>query len=1533
MARATRTFRIFVSSTFDDLKAERNALQRDCFPRLRELCASNGTRFQAIDLRWGVPSEAALDQRTMSICLGEIDKCREVSPKPNFIVLLGDRYGWRPVPERIEAALFEQICNVLEDDGRDCASLLEWYCRDDNASPPEYCLASREGGFADPRRWSDVEAELHLLLRDGLDRLDIQAPERNQFEASATEQEIEKGALQVEDAREHVFSFFRRITDIEDRDATIFRDLREDGSVDNDAQARLLRLKERLAGTDNVDGVLPAANARRYEIEYTTATGDEPAAQAAYLDRLCADVYDSLSAVILGEIQRLAEIDDLDREVADQWSFARERAQFFTGRAEVLQAIADSLESSDNSPLIVTGPSGSGKSAVIARAVTGLADERQSLTVAARFCGATPGSSDVRSLLQSLCRQLSRAYGIDEADVPNEYQELVNYFQALIGAASETQPLVLFIDALDQLEDGTHEHSHQWLPAVLPDHVSMIVSVLEGDHQQRLARRFPADRFVPLPIMSKKHGADLLDAWMADIGRSLTGAQRKTVLDGFASCPYPLYLKLAFEEAKLWRSYTPAKDTALAADIQGLIDQLFDRLSDAANHGACLTRRALSYLVCAKNGLTEDELIEILSRDDEVWQEFLERSIDTPSARQLPAAVWSRFYLDLEPYLTERNDDGTWLLGFYHRQLREAAESRYLGSDERRTTHAVLADYFSEPPLFFDDNGSGIPGDRTGVDSDRVPNLRKMSELPYQQALAGDRPKALYDTLTDLDFQEAKCSFVDVSQGSGEEAGLTYGGVYALRSDFERALESEPGEHAYRQWHDFLRAQSHILARYPDLLTQQAANYSPDSVPARLANEQIQSGRFDRPWLKLLNPEPYLDPCVETIQPRLSVAPERATLETPDLLRVRPTQPQIGIHACSVAPRAGLIASGSEDCTLRLWDAASALPVAVLPHPAAVWACAFSRREDRIASGGFDCAVRIWDVSSGELLMTLTGHESTVTGVAFSPDQQVIASCSWDKTIRIWDARSGAPLGVLGEHEGHVNNVIFGPRRELITSASQDGTAVQWFWRTRSAGGNLETHDRDVKDCAYSPDGRLTATVADWSNLRIYETGSGSLLYDYDIGVSPTCCTFSPDSKAVLVGTGPSGLMLIDIEAGTLRGSYVGHTHVVSGCAFIDERTFVSASMDGTLRIWDVERGQKAAEEQVDWMSAIADRCRFSSDGTRFVSASWTTTSVWDSSSHEKLMNASEIQPYSFSPDGAEIVGRNSKNEMRLIDSRSGATIMEYPGHELEIFGCSFSSDGEYLLSFGGDGSVRVWRAHTGEEVARYLAGIDDTTVPRIPIFAAFVEDRVLAGYVEGSIIEWRPQAGQELLDLGRPLRKFAASNNGDVGVALPPLPYVDMYAFLFTLGPGEPSSTKLPHDAAILDCDISPDGRSVATASADGRVRIWDVASSALRHELVGHRKEVTGCIWSPDSSSLLSGSLDGTLRLWSETGDALGTLTADIALVNEKKVHEQRLDRFLQRGPFDWCPDSRSFVFFDGAKAMQHVRPCSVEAHPLLD
>lgn len=232
MPLASRTIRLFVSSTFNDLKAERNALQAEVFPRLHRHCLERGWSFQAIDLRWGVSTEAALDQSAMRICLAEIARCQAVTPRPNFLVLLGDRYGWRPLLDAVPAADFEALLLHLpaatrdqflwrDDQPDDCKG---WYRLDENAVVPlpdvsgpdkgVYLLLPRRGRFVDDDTWSrEVERPLGAALRQAA-RTEWPDPadaRRLKYEASATEQEIVAGALSVPNVGEHVRAFFRRI--------------------------------------------------------------------------------------------------------------------------------------------------------------------------------------------------------------------------------------------------------------------------------------------------------------------------------------------------------------------------------------------------------------------------------------------------------------------------------------------------------------------------------------------------------------------------------------------------------------------------------------------------------------------------------------------------------------------------------------------------------------------------------------------------------------------------------------------------------------------------------------------------------------------------------------------------------------------------------------------------------------------------------------------------------------------------------------------------------------------------------------------------------------------------------------------------------------------------------------------------------------------------------------------------------------------------------------------------------------------------
>ncbi|MBN1267704.1 MAG: tetratricopeptide repeat protein [Anaerolineales bacterium] len=95
---ARREIRVFISSTFNDMQAERDELAKFVFPRLRKRCQERGVSWTSIDLRWGIPAEEVSKSRVLSICLNEIQRC-----KPYFIGILGERYGW--IPETIDPDL------------------------------------------------------------------------------------------------------------------------------------------------------------------------------------------------------------------------------------------------------------------------------------------------------------------------------------------------------------------------------------------------------------------------------------------------------------------------------------------------------------------------------------------------------------------------------------------------------------------------------------------------------------------------------------------------------------------------------------------------------------------------------------------------------------------------------------------------------------------------------------------------------------------------------------------------------------------------------------------------------------------------------------------------------------------------------------------------------------------------------------------------------------------------------------------------------------------------------------------------------------------------------------------------------------------------------------------------------------------------------------------------------------------------------------------------------------------------------------
>jgi hypothetical protein len=132
------------------------------------------------------------------------------------------------------------------------------------------------------------------------------------------------------------------------------------------------------------------------------------------------------------------------------------------------------------------------------------------------------------------------------------------------------------------------------------------------------------------------------------------------------ACPTPLYLRLAFEEARQWPfGVTDGHMPEISESVEGIVNNFLSRLEQPEHHSKKLVQRGLGYLAASRNGLAEDELLEILSRiDPDVLPDFRKASPKPPATDRLPFVIWSRLRADLSPFLQllemARSRSGTW---------------------------------------------------------------------------------------------------------------------------------------------------------------------------------------------------------------------------------------------------------------------------------------------------------------------------------------------------------------------------------------------------------------------------------------------------------------------------------------------------------------------------------------------------------------------------------------------------------------------------------------------------------------------------------------------------------------------------------------------------------------------------------------------------------------------------------------------------------------------------------------------------------
>jgi WD40 repeat protein/serine/threonine protein kinase len=352
---------------------------------------------------------------------------------------------------------------------------------------------------------------------------------------------------------------------------------------------------------------------------------------------------------------------------------------------------------------------------------------------------------------------------------------------------------------------------------------------------------------------------------------------------------------------------------------------------------------------------------------------------------------------------------------------------------------------------------------------------------------------------------------------------------------------------------------------------------------------------------------------------------------------------------------------------------------------------------------------KIWDLASGDELLTLTNHTGGVYDGVFSPDGSTLVTISADGTARLWDATTGAETRRLTGHTGAVSDVELLSHSNQVVTVSADGTLRIWNADPTRARDRLNAHDASA-EVVWVDESRLLTIGYPDTVVKLWDARTEQLIRTYEGAGVHHAIAVSPDRSSFAVGP-----RLYDLESGQLLRDFAAGFWVNDNTFSPDGRMLAVGGMTsgfdegrtytGTVAVWDIESGQRflLIGQHENEVTAV----RFSPDSAVLASASLDgTVKLWDVATGDlitTLDHGAEVNFISFTPDGAGLLASGSSIDTALWNVATSEVIRTFTGGGAASRGAGISPDGTTIATADLDGSLRFWGAATAAEQRRVV--------------------------------------------------------------------------------------------------------------------------------------------------------------------------------------------------------------------------------------